>query len=544
MVGIRRSGRQVTCPALLLALLVALVGCSPSPPLPSRAPVSSSPRPALPTVPTRPLPTVVLAPTRSPRATPTWLPTATPTRLPTATSSPTPVPVCYFDPEGTITSTEPLRGVIIFIKYTPIPERGVSRPQLWAVSSDGRRIGQLTADGEGVGFYAPPVPPPDLILLSTASFSPESERVRFVRLPPECDEPAKRDPRVSWYPCSDFQFSLDGRRVGFFWGGGGCGREGLMVIDLLSGEIWRRNAWHWAGREVHWFHFLSSGRMLVADGHCEGGEIWLWDLQTGEERELGIEGDVYWNANGTALAVIAGYYGGWQTWIWIYDVAADRLITPAGMSVEWPIWTPDGTGLLYYNSEFVYTKYITFSAGYSVPVSATVGPHLIYAVDIATAEVRVLAGNPQYDYFVGRSTQDCRWQGDWLMLRRIGFQTREYPVDDWGLPQVPYSPCLEWSGDCPSPVEILALNWRTGEIVPWEQVPHPTPAPTFTPLSAMSPTPVPTAGPALFPAPLYTDPAGRYALYVGTGGTGLWCVPAGGAPVRWIAEGYHFIYIP
>lgn len=95
--------------------------------------------------------------------------------------------------------------------------------------------------------------------------------------------------------------------------------------------------------------------------------------------------------------------------------------------------------------------------------------------------------------------------------------------------------------DCAGPVERLALNWRTGELLPWEQAPIPGPAPTPSP---PEPTPRPSPGPDLAGEPLYTDPAGRYRLYTGPDRRGLWCVPAEGEPVLWVEQGNHFFYIP
>jgi len=43
---------------------------------------------------------------------------------------------------------------------------------------------------------------------------------------------------------------------------------------------------------------------------------------------------------------------------------------------------------------------------------------------------------------------------------------------------------------------------------------------------------------------LIADSVGRYALYVGAGGQGLWCVPVGSEPVQSTHDARHFIYIP
>lgn len=45
-------------------------------------------------------------------------------------------------------------------------------------------------------------------------------------------------------------------------------------------------------------------------------------------------------------------------------------------------------------------------------------------------------------------------------------------------------------------------------------------------------------------APVFTDPAGRYALYAGVEGRSPWCVQEGQAPVEWVEAGEVFFYVP
>ncbi len=98
--------------------------------------------------------------------------------------------------------------------------------------------------------------------------------------------------------------------------------------------------------------------------------------------------------------------------------------------------------------------------------------------------------------------------------------------------------CLAYGLDCAASAELFALNYRTGELVPWDQFTLPTPAPTATP----SPTPLP--GPDLTRQPVYTHPSGRYAFYVGLDGHSLWLEPQEGDPVLWVNDGTNFVYIP
>lgn len=70
----------------------------------------------------------------------------------------------------------------------------------------------------------------------------------------------------------------------------------------------------------------------------------------------------------------------------------------------------------------------------------------------------------------------------------------------------------------------------------------PPPQPTPTPYRLI-PVPTPIPWPNLR-APVYVDPAGRYALYVGLDGRSLWCVQPGQAPAEWVEHGEVFFYVP
>jgi len=109
-------------------------------------------------------------------------------------------------------------------------------------------------------------------------------------------------------------------------------------------------------------------------------------------------------------------------------------------------------------------------------------------------------------------------------------------IDPWGKDWEVLH-CVLYGQYCPDG-EFLALNWRTGEVTPWEEAPLPAPTPTLTP------TPASTPGPDLSVTPIYVDPGWAFALYPGPGGVGLWRVPAEGEPVVLVADGHHFAYVP
>jgi hypothetical protein len=197
-----------------------------------------------------------------------------------------------------------------------------------------------------------------------------------------------------------------------------------------------------------------------------------------------------------------------------------------------PFWMPDGVRLLYQHRA---QKNIE-SVRPGIVVTTTFGASEIRVVDTVSGQERVLVGDPRYDYHLCAAFRDCRWEGDWIQVRRVPFHPQEYPSHPDLPPRV--WDCLLLGDKCPDPVDRLALNWRTGELMPWDKAPRPTSTP--------KPTPTVTPGPdsKLATASIYSDPAGRYNLYTSQDGRNLWCVAtATGAAVRWVADGQHFMYI-
>jgi hypothetical protein len=94
-------------------------------------------------------------------------------------------------------------------------------------------------------------------------------------------------------------------------------------------------------------------------------------------------------------------------------------------------------------------------------------------------------------------------------------------------------PCFAEGKDCVTPPESFALNAVSGELRPWD--------PGALPLAY--PTPTPTRGPDIQDEPVYSDPAGKYALYVGADGKSLWMQPKEGPAFYW-ASGEGFFYLP
>ncbi len=534
--------RKPAVAVLLGAVALTILACGPGP----ASTPGSLPGPPATLATFTPRPTAAPTP---PAATHTARPAAVPTSTPSpsATPAPTSAPACFLPPQEPLGSAGPLSDVILYLgpesgtgaaAYADTagllsPARGGGHAgveQLWAISPDGRRTGRLTDDRAGIGYLALPGPPPGLLLLSADPLPLSAGPVRQVTLPAACQQPAGGGTGDDWLPCSDFRLSADGRWAAFLRGEDICGR-GLVLLDLATGQSELLPG----GHSTALFRFLPSGRLLLTRGHCEGADIYLRDPASGTEAALGGWGREAWRADGTALAVVAGAYMGWQSSVWGLDLETERrFLSPAGAPAldDLPLWTPDGTHLLYQHRALTYTA----SAW---PLPATFGSREIRLVDARLGQERVLLADPGHDYHLGLGPNDCPWNGDdWLPLRRVPYRPQAYPsVEDADF-SAPTIRCLLYGEACADPVELLVLNWRTGEIVPAGQFQVPTPLPP--------PPPTPTRPPApdLGAAPLYSDPAGRYALYTGSGGQGLWCVPAGAEPVPWVHDGHHFVYIP
>ncbi len=490
-------------------------------------------------------PTTAALPLASPAATrtpvPTWTPTVTalpptpsPTRMPTMTPQPTatatPFPMCATVWQRAFPKDEPLHDVILFTSEIRAPfapaslQQRETVTQLWGVSADGRRSQRLSTDAETL-YVRPSNGSVSVDLLVTQPYSLETDFVRQHRLGPECDG--------SKFPCADYTFSPGGAWVAYFWGEEICGR-GIAALNLATDE--RRILAEGGG---HSFTFLTDEHLLIGAGHCEGGELRLVNLTTGEQTTLGDEGTPVWNAARTAFAVNAHPYIGWGSVVWGYNVIQGRhfIVMPAERRTQesQPLWTPAGDYLLYQQRSISPTN--------EAQGAITVSAQQIIRVDVATGVQEPLLADPAYDFHLCLAYGKCMWEGDFIEVRRIPFRARVFAQE--AAPDDPGVPCAAYGFRCPDPVERFALNWRTGELVPWDARPTAT---ASTPEATPTPTatPVPPAAPDLSGPAFYTAPDGRYALYLGQDGRSLWCVQAGttAEPVLWIINGSHFTYLP
>jgi len=303
----------------------------------------------------------------------------------------------------------------------------------------------------------------------------------------------------------------------------------MMLIDTTTGEVIYRSP---AGKTAG-FEFLSNGKIIYINAHCEGGTMNLLDPRTGEERLLGTAGSILWNPQHTALVVSVTPYHGASGAVWGYNVTSDTvfLAEPETWQLDdHPIWAPDSRHVIFQR------RLLTISAD---ELYSFTGPRQLISVDSQTGEQQVLAVAEDFDYHLcALPNYACdTWYGDWVQVRRFPFHTADIPFTDDFYYNTRVT-CLMYGTDCPFQVELLALHWQTGEQIRWEE----SALPSATPVPVPLPTPVP--GPDLSLQPVYAHPEGLYAFYVGMDGSSLWLVAEDGTSELWVRDGEGFLYLP
>ncbi len=509
---------------IILLMLLALMGCQPT----------SLATPAETTAPTSIAETYTPVPTWTPTATvapATPLPTRAPTETPRPTATATPIPVCAPVWQRALSKSNTLHDLILFTStvHAPFAHKGIRQqiasPHLWALAADGRQSERLSSSEDVLLIRSATEADVTVDLLVTQPYSIETELVRQHALLPECE-------RVTKSPCSQFQFSPTGTWVAYFWGKEVCGR-GIAALDLRTDETRIITA-----TGGHSFAFLSDETMLIGSGHCEGGNLAILDLTTDEQTTLGEAGPIQWNAQRAAFAVNVHPYTGWGSYVWGYNIALGRyfMSPPAERDTEayQSLWTPADDHLLYQQRTISYTT--------PAMTALTLSQQQIAIVDAATGERRVLLSDPAYDYHLCTAYEVCPWEGDFIEVRRIPYRPQVFDLEpDFDSAAVN---CVAYGFRCADPVERFALNWRTGELVPWDARPAaavtPTVTPTATPIALASEPVAPNLNRPAF----YTAPDGTYTLNLGQDERSLWCVPTGGEPVLWVNNGVHFTYVP
>jgi hypothetical protein len=526
-----KQHKGVFCRRLWWILVVTLVllGCQRTP---APATPVETPRPTIVAETHTPVPTWTPTATTAP---PTPRPTLPPSATPGPTATPTPMPVCAPVWRHSFPETEPLHDLILFMSEVSAPfaraslRQTMTAPELWAVAADGRNSERLSARANAL--YVRPETADGVIadsvivdLLVTQPIPVETDAIRQHILRPECAES----------PCDKYQFSPGGAWAAYCWGEQHCGR-GIAALNLLTDATLVLTE-----TGGHAFTFLSDEMMLIGSGDCESSTLATVNLTTGEQRTLGDSGAIHWNVSRTAFAVNAHPYQGLGSSVWGYNLALEQhFLLPAEDHTQelQPLWTPTDDHVLYQQRVISYTT--------ATSDALTLEPQHILIVDAVTGERRTLLADPAYDYHLCFAYEVCAWEGDFIEVRRIPFHPNVFAWEpDFSDATVD---CALYGFRCPNPAERFALNWRTGELVPWDERPaatdSPTAVPTATPTPALPPS-VSAPDPAR-PA-FYTASDGTYSLHLGRDGHSLWCVPAddGEEPVLWINNGANFTYIP
>lgn len=522
----------------LSLFLLAVAGCQ-----------SATLTPAPPQV-TRP--GLTIYPSWTPTTEPSKTPVPSPTRTPvpsltfTATLSPTPRQVPVYEP-GTVISVDwvmdegnnILHDLIVFTsawlspfnitdEQTRAQDGGI---RLWAFSPDGRKSGRLTFDDVPFAAYFSSQAGQKPIFIEYGVFFNHPD-VLGVQLPRECygwlpEDEASLLEAADVEPCSDFRFSLDGRYVAFFFGPTVCSRGMLLLDTATSQTVFRTKPGTTSG-----FEFLKNGKLLYTDTHCEGGTLRLLDPATGESVHLGTLGEMRWNQAHDAFVMAVSPYHGASGAVWGYNVSSESIFLPEPETWELDdhaIWAPDGAHVLFQHRPLSISQDELYSF---------TAPRQIIRVDAQTGEQQVLAGDQEHDYHLcAAPDRMCdQWAGDWVQVRRYPFHAAEIPYTD-DFYDDPRLTCLLYGNDCPFQAELLALNWRTGELVPWD-------ASSLPVSTSASPTPTPLPGPDLSRTPVYADPDGKYAFYLGLDARSLWLVAADGSSELWVRDGAGFYYLP
>jgi len=528
---------------LLMTLLAAASACQAAPETPTVAPTVAftatraatstfTPSPEPPTATLEPTPTPIPdtpSPTAMPSATPdtTRCPGAPPSRLAVGQMA------VVNPPSANRVRSEPSRQAALVGEVQPGETvQLIDGPACgdnyvwWKVQNEQGLVG-WTSEGTGNEYWLNPKKARGYILYTVPIDSPVNGRLSNT-LRAASVNPSSSDRRQSpaWPPvcasvsgmeaCHNFLFSPDKQWMAFHYGSTAvsCGDgQALMFVNLATEET------HLINNDARLTAILPNQQALVGLYHCEGGTLYQYDFKTEKMIGLGTEGGKVWNAARTAFVINENYYQGFPS-LWSFNVVEGRQIKLPGAGYEdHLILAPDGVNVVYQH------RAVTRAEN---QIQA-IGPREIAMVNPATGETRTLLSDANYDYHLcDGQHQDCYWQGDWIELRRILFENRPYTGER--------DNCRDYGVECASPVELFAFNWRTGELVPWAQaaLPAATPLPAENTLSA----------PDLNSQPIYTEPSGAYAFYVGLDGHNLWLVPANGAPQLWVPQGENFVYVP
>jgi len=381
---------------------------------------------------------------------------------------------------------------------------------LWAVAVDGTRAGRITPEGSA-GALVEAAYPENQALVLADGFDFDTQALSGLPLPEACQGGG----------CSDFQFGLQGRTFAYLSGEDTCGRT-LTLVERANNQV--LNTW----QGVAWYYFYGVGSMILAQGGCDQRYVYHYIPNTGQQASISPEGEMSWDpAHRAALVQLTGDSPA-ENGLWGFNLetSAPILWSDQGKIMQdTPIWLDDGHHFVYQHRGIRYD-----------PVSGNVyldGPRQIVLMDAYTRSQQLIGFEQGYDYHLCQTQGEPCEQvyGDWLKIYRTPFTAGGIKLGDAAYATI--NRCALFGYDCLKPSEEYALNWKTGELLPWSEAGVSLPS-----------EPVDLTQPDLSTEPVYTDAGGDFALYTSFDRRGLWYVPVAGDPVQWVTDGENFVYIP
>ena len=421
-----------------------------------------------------------------------------------------------------LTAQDGLSGLILFTSLANDPfatsDAGKVNLQtpvrhLWGITPDGKRAGRMSPEGYSSALV-PAGKPEGKTLLIANGVEGVSEAVISVAPPEACQDGGSA-------ACGGFNFGLQGRTFAYFSGEESCGRT-LTLVERATGAA--LNTWN----NVAWYRFNQDGGLLLSLDDCSRRYIYQYIPNTAVQSGMASDGVISWDPSRKAALVQVHGEAPVLSALWGFnlDTSSAILWHEQGKTMQdSPVWLDDGRHFVYQHRAIRYDK--------ESQNAYLDGPRQIILMDAWTRAQHLLAFRGDFDFHLcPNEGEPCAQPyGDWLKVTRTPFQPGGLKLGDPS--QAVITRCALFGMDCVKPAEEFALNWKTGEMLPWADanLPAPQPAPAFPPPDQSTES-------------IYSDPGGAFALYTSADGHALWYVPSAGDPVLWVTDGENFVYVP
>lgn len=447
--------------------------------------------------------------------------------LPTPVSNDAPLPeeTARVEPatstSGELTGQDSLSGLVVFTSTSNDPfarsdaGKVILDPparHLWGITPDGELAGRLSDEGADTALVDASKPEGKVLVIASGVENP-GESMILVSLPDEC--------RGNQKYCTDYQFGLKGRTYAYLSGEESCGRN-LTLVERATGVVLQ--TW----QHVSWYRFNQDGGMLLALDDCSSRYVYQYIPNTGAQSGMASDGEISWDPSRKAALVQLKGSAPVLSALWGFNLqTSSAILWPEQGQImqDSPTWLDDGRHFVYQHRSIGYDK----NSGNAY----LEGPRQVILMDAWTRAQHLLAFNTNYDFHLCPTEGETCQQpyGDWLRVTRTPFHAGGLKLGDPG--EAVTVRCALYGLDCAQPAEEFALNWRTGELIPWSEagLTEAQPAPAFPP-------------PNLGTEPVYSDPAGSFYLYTSADGHSLWYVPLSGDPELWVTEGEDFVFLP